>query len=101
MQPWTQNLHISWRPALSFFEHRYSIMRELEELELLLQFETCVAMDDVVRRSILLADLQEMKMLLGDVGNLRIDLIEADIIARLGKRSDRPDADPSDPMPDA
>ena len=38
MNPWTQRATVSWRPALAFFERRYSILRAFEDAGLLHQF---------------------------------------------------------------
>jgi hypothetical protein len=45
MGPWTQKVKILWRPELSFFEQRSSVLRRIEQTGLLPQFRWTV--DDV------------------------------------------------------
>jgi hypothetical protein len=38
VRPWTQRIEARWRPEISFFEHRYEILRHLEAAKLLSAF---------------------------------------------------------------
>jgi hypothetical protein len=47
LEPWTQHFEVRWPSALTFFEHRYEILRGLEEADLLRAFRTSEERIDV------------------------------------------------------
>lgn len=47
LEPWTQHFEVRWSSALTFFEHRYEILRSLEDANLLRAFRTSEERIDV------------------------------------------------------